>query len=197
LIDCPLQSELFISDDAFRKLYPRQEGYRVFLIDAPAAKHDKVAAVLEAGLRANGLSIAPSKDKVAGFQAVVGTYLTLFQLLGGFGLILGVLGLAVVLVRGVAERAGELALLRAVGYSSASLRTLVLAETLALLALGLGVGLLAAAVSVAPQSAAGAGVPVLRIAAVLGAVALAGVCAATLATRWSLRVPLVPALRSE
>jgi hypothetical protein len=197
LIDCPLQSELFIADESFRRLYPRQEGYRVFLIDPPASRQETVAAVLEAGLRANGMSVTPAKDKVAGFQAVVGTYLTLFQLLGGFGLILGVFGLAVVLVRGVAERAGELALLRAVGFSAGSLRTLVLAETLFLLALGLGVGLAAAAVSVAPQSAAGAGLPVYRLALVLGAVALTGALAAALATRWSLRVPLVPALRAE
>jgi ABC-type antimicrobial peptide transport system permease subunit len=197
LIDCPLQSELFIADESFRRLYPRQEGYRVFLIDAPAGKMEKVASVLEAGLRANGLSVTPSADKVAGFQAVVGTYLTLFQLLGGFGLILGVLGLAIVLVRGVAERAGELALLRAVGFSAGSLRWLVRAETLFLLLLGLGVGLAAAAVSVAPQLATGAGLPVFRLAVVLGAVALIGVFAAMIATRWSLRVPLVPALRAE
>jgi ABC-type antimicrobial peptide transport system permease subunit len=197
LVDCPLQSELFIADESFRKLYPRQEGFRVFLIDTPSGKQEKVAAVFEAGLRANGLSITPTKDKVAGFQAVVGTYLTLFQLLGGFGLVLGVLGLAVVLVRGVAERAGELALLRAVGFSTVSLRNLVLAETLVLLVLGLGIGLVAAVISVAPQSAAEAGFPALRLAVVLGAVAATGVLAAALATRASLRVPLVPALRAE
>jgi ABC-type antimicrobial peptide transport system permease subunit len=197
LVDCPFQSELFLSDAAFRKLYPHQEGYRVFLVDAPPEKREKVAAILDAGLRANGMTVTPAKDKVAGFQAVVGSYLTLFQLLGGFGLVLGVLGLAVVLVRGVAERAGELALLRAVGYSSAALRRLVLAETLFLLVLGLVVGVVAAAGSVAPQSAAELGTPLGRLAVVLAFVAVTGVLAATAATRLALRVPLVPALRAE
>lgn len=197
LVDCPFQSELFIADERFRSLYPRQEGYRVFLIDAPSEKRNKVAAVLEAGLRGNGLTVAPARDRVAAFQAVVGTYLTLFQLLGGFGLILGVLGLAAVLVRGVAERAGELALLRAVGYSSATLRTLVLAETLLLLVLGLGLGLSAAVASVAPHAAAELGGQLGRLAAVLAAVAVAGIAATVLAARLALRVPLVPALRAE
>src|SRR4029079_15948867 len=106
---------------------------------------------LELGLRRNGFIVQTTKERVAAYQAVIGAYLSTFQLLGGFGLLLGVLGLAVVILRGVWERTGELALLRAVGYRTRSLQFLVLIENALLLLLGLGSGVLAALASVAPH----------------------------------------------
>ena len=72
------------------------------------------------------------------------TYLSTFQALGGLGLILGSLGLAVVLLRSVWERRGELALLRALGFRRATLVWLVLAENGFLLLLGLAAGTVSA-----------------------------------------------------
>ena len=47
---------------------------------------------------------------------------SIFQLLGGLGLLLGSVGLGVVVLRNVLERRGELAILRAVGFRRRSLR---------------------------------------------------------------------------
>ena len=52
------------------------------------------------------------------------------------GLLLGAAGLAIVLLRGVWERRGELALLRALGFRKGRLAWLVLAENLLLLLVG-------------------------------------------------------------
>src|SRR5438034_8351483 len=84
-------------------------------------------------------------------------YLSTFQALGGMGLLLGTLGLAVVLLRSVWERRGELALLRALGYRRATLAWLVLAENSFLLLVGLAVGTAAALLSILPQLVSGAG----------------------------------------
>jgi putative ABC transport system permease protein len=197
LQDSVFQSELLMGDANFRRLYPRQEGFRVFLVGCPPDKGKDVAGLLETGLRANGLTVTPTRDRVAAYQKVVGTYLTTFQLLGGLGLLLGVLGLGVVVLRGVWERVGELALLRAVGYRTRALQTMVLAENLLLLSLGVGIGLLAAVASVAPNVTLGGSVNVGRLAGLLGAVVVAGVVVGVLATRSVGRVPLVPALRKD
>ena len=79
------------------------------------------------------------------------TYLATFQSLGGLGLLLGTIGLAVVQWRNVLERRGELALLRAAGFPARMLAILVALENVLLLVLGLGVGLLAALVAVLPH----------------------------------------------
>jgi hypothetical protein len=197
LADSPFQSEVLTSDAAFTRLYPGETGYRVFLIHTPPEKEQAVTDALGLALRANGIVITPTRDRVATYQAVIGAYLSTFQLLGGLGLLLGVLGIAVVLLRGVWERVGELALLRAVGYRPRALQVLVLAENALLLVVGLGIGVLAALASVAPHVADGAAVPWLRLAAMLGAVLVVGLAVASAATEGILRVPVIPALRRE
>ena len=144
-----------------------------------------------------GFTATPTRDRVATYQAVVGAYLSTFQLLGGFGLLLGVLGLAVVVLRGVWERLGELALLRAVGYRTRALQFLVLAENTLLLVVGLGAGILAALASVAPHVLEGAAVPWAELLGMLGLVFLVGLGVASAATAGILRVPVIPALRRE
>ncbi|MFO0824819.1 MAG: FtsX-like permease family protein [Gemmataceae bacterium] len=149
------------------------------------------------GFRVNGLVVTPTREKVAMYQAVISAYLSTFQLLGGLGLLLGVLGLAIVVLRGVWERVGELALLRAVGYRTRQLQLLVLAENALLLVVGLLVGIVAAFISVAPHVASGAEVPWLRLVVILSLVFVVGLVVAFGATAGILRVPVIPALRRE
>jgi putative ABC transport system permease protein len=195
--DSPFQSEIVMADSDFKKLFPKEDGYRVFLIHTPPEKEIATAQNLERGLRRNGLIVTPTKERVASYQAVIGAYLSTFQLLGGFGLLLGVLGLAVVVLRAVWERLGELALLRAVGYRTRALQFLVLAENAAILIVGLAIGVLAALASVAPHVAEGAAMPWARLAGMLGLVILVGLAVASAATAGILRVPVIPALRQE
>ena len=197
LQDSVFQSELLLADTQFRKLYPRQEGFRVFLIDVPAGQEDEVANLLETGLRPNGFAVAKSADRVGEYQKVVGAYLTTFQLLGGFALLLAVLGSGAIVLRSVWERVGELALLRAVGYRTAALQTLIGTETVLVLAAGLLIGTVAAVAAVAPNLALGGSVPWVRLAGLLAAVIVTGVIVAFLATASVARAPLIPSLRKE
>ncbi len=196
-----LQSELLVSEASFRRLYPTQEGFAFFLIECPgqtAAEVQRVQSLVEAALAAQGVRVQSAAGRLQAFQAVENTYLATFQALGGLGLILGAAGLAVVLLRGVWERRSELALLRALGFGPVRLAWLVLAENLALLALGLAAGTLAALLSVAPHLAgAGAHVLWLRIGMLLLLVLATGLVAGGLAVIATLRAPLVPALRRE
>ena len=197
LQDSVFQSEILLSDGDFRRLYPRQEGFRIFLLDTPEADSSAVTALLETGFAANGMTVSTTMSRVAAYQAVIGTYLTTFQLLGGFGLLLGIVGLGVVLLRAVWERIGELALLRAVGYRSRTLQGILLAENLLVLIIGLGVGLIAAAASVIPNLALGGTIPGVRLAMMLGLVFITG-CVVTLVAAASIaKVPLIPALRKD
>ncbi len=197
LVDSPFQSELITSDQAFIANFPGEGGFRAFLVRAKPGQEEAVARVLQVAYRSVGLTATPTREVVASYQAVIGAYLSTFQLLGGLGLLLGVLGLAVVILRGVWERMGELALLRAVGYRTRALQVLVLVENALLLLLGLAAGVLAALVSVAPHVASGAAVPWVRLAALLGFVLIVGFLVASAATAGILRVPVIPALRRE
>jgi putative ABC transport system permease protein len=197
LMDSVFQSELLLPDWAFRQHFARYEGFSYFLVDVSPDQASEASRLLSAGLQPFGLTVTPTRQRVAAYLAVQNTYLTTFQMLGGFGLLLGVLGLAVVLLRSVWERRAEFALLRAVGYRRRTLNWLVLAENTLLLVLGLGVGLVAALAAVAPHLASGQEVPFGRLAAMLGLVLVVGLGVAAAATVTTLRAPLIPALRKE
>jgi ABC-type lipoprotein release transport system permease subunit len=198
LQDSVFQSELLMSEKNFLRLYPRQEGYQFFLVGAPPDRLPKVRQVLERNLADQGVAVESTKRRLEGFLAMQNTYLATFQALGGLGLLLGALGLAVVLLRSVWERRGELALLRALGFRERALGWLVLAENGFLLVLGLAVGAVTALLAVAPHVLAGAGeVPWLRLVGLLGLVLLVGLTSAALAMAATLRAPLLPALRRE
>jgi ABC-type antimicrobial peptide transport system permease subunit len=107
-------------------------------------------------------------------------------------------GLAVVQLRSVLERRGELALMRAGGFPIRRLVQLVVLENAALLLGGLVVGCVAAAVALLPQWAPqGASFPWLTLAALMLTIVAVGVAAGWLATRSALRAPILPALRGD
>src|SRR5439155_16987493 len=95
------------------------EGYNFFLIQPPAGREMEVKQLLERALAERGFEVTPTAQRLESYLAVEGTYLTTFQALGGLGLVLGSLGLAVVLLRAVWERRGELAVVGAAGYRPA------------------------------------------------------------------------------
>ena len=198
LHDSIFQSELLIPEQHFLRLYPEAEGFRFFLIRAPAGALDAATRALEESFSDYGFDVQPTAARLAAFHRVENTYLSTFRALGGLGLLLGTLGLAAVLLRNVLERRRELALLRAVGFRPAQLAAMVLAENVALLALGLATGAGAAAVAIAPALAVrGGSVPVLSAAALLGAVFAAGIASSLAATAAALRSPLLDSLKSE
>ncbi|HEX4588564.1 MAG TPA: ABC transporter permease, partial [Gemmataceae bacterium] len=198
LQDSVFQSELLMADSNFLKLFPRNEGFSVFLLDPPAGHGDDITSLFQTALLGRGVTITPARERLGAYLAVENTYLSTFQVLGGFGLLLGALGLAVVLLRNVWERRGELALLRALGYRRRSLGWMVFAENAGLLVLGLGAGVVSAAVAVAPQVLTGEGaVPWARLTGLLALVLIVGFAAGGSAVRSTVRAPLVPALRKE
>ncbi len=198
LEDSVFQSELIMGEPAFRRLFPGQEGYRVFLLDVARPDEAAVVARLESSLADQGFDAATTRDRLAAYHRVENTYLSTFQALGALGLVLGTVGLATVLLRNALERRREIALLRALGYRPRHVSGMLLAENAALLGLGVGAGLVAALVAVVPAVIQRGGVVPLRaIAAVAAAVIVSGLVTSILAAGVVRRSPLLAALRSE
>ncbi len=144
------------------------------------------------------MTLTPTSERLAAFNTVENTYLSIFAMLGGMGLLLGSVGLGVVVLRNVLERRGELALLRAVGFRVRALHWLVFSEHALLLALGLTVGVVSALVAVVPAlRTPGTETPVVSLALTLAAVLVSGFLWTWGATALALRGPLLKALRNE
>jgi len=193
-----LQGNLLIDEAEFLKRFPSEDGYRMFLMDAPSKDVPEVSATLTRALRDVGLELTPAARRLAMFNAVQNTYLGTFQILGGLGLLLGSVGLGVVVLRNVLERRSELAVLMAVGFRARALKWLVLSEHGALLVLGLGLGVVSALVAVLPAVLSpGSEVPYLSLALTLIGVLLSGALWTWLATLVAVRGRLLDALRNE
>jgi ABC-type antimicrobial peptide transport system permease subunit len=193
-----LQGSLLVDESEFVKRFPSEDGYRMFLVDAPSKDVSNVSATLTRALRNVGLELTPAAERLAAFNAVQNTYLGTFQVLGGLGLLLGSVGLGVVVLRNVLERRGELAVLLAVGFRRRALEWFVISEHGALLLAGLGLGVLAAFVAVLPSVLSpSTEVPYLSLALTLGGVLISGALWTWLATLAALRGKLLNALRNE
>jgi putative ABC transport system permease protein len=198
LADSVLQSELIVGERAFVRLFPRHEGYRVWLIDAPEPRASELATTLEDRLADWGVDVVDTRARLASYHRVENTYLATFQALGALGLLLGTLGVGAVLARNVLERQREWGLLRAVGYEPADLRRLVISESAVLVLGGVAVGAVSAAVAVAPALAERAqSLPLAALALALGAVMTAGLAASLAALRMATGTPTVSALKTE
>jgi hypothetical protein len=198
LADSVFQSELLISEENFVRLFPDQQGYRFFLIDASQGDVPAITTALEGRLSDYGFDVTNTADRLSNFHRVENTYLSTFQMLGGLGLMLGTLGMAAVLLRNVFERRKELALLRAVGYNSSHFTIMVFAENALLLVLGLGTGTVCALLAIAPVFfERGGRLPNISLGLLLLAVLISGLTASLVATWAALRSPLLPALRAE
>ncbi len=147
------QGTILIADQYFTERFPSEAGYRMFLIDAPPGEAATVARSLNRRFEREGIEVIPSVKRLARFYAVESTYLGMFLVLGGLGVLLGTVGMGIVTLRNLLERRGEIAMLRAVGYNTVSIRRLLLMEHGMLAAMGLALGVIAAAVAMIPAIA--------------------------------------------
>ncbi len=174
-----LQGALLVDESRFIEAFPDAGGYRLLLVDAPRETLLRVRAAWSRALQDRGLELLAAEQRLGELQAVANTYLAIFQVLGGLGVLLGALGVGVVAGRNALERRGELAILEAGGWRHSQVLRLLLWELLTLVVAGLGVGGGCAwAVTVPGQWLRGAEVnpvPLLVSLSVLGAVAFLSV----------------------
>ncbi len=182
------QSELTIGETDFLRLFPDDQGFRMFVFHAPASR----AAEIEEAFREFGMRVERADERLAKYHRIENTYLSTFRVLGALGLVLGTIGLAAILMRNVLERRRELALLRAVGYTARDISRMVLAENVGLLVAGLATGAVCAAVAVR-----GGHAPVISGLTLLAVVLAVGIAASWAATAAVLRSAVLDSLRAE
>jgi putative ABC transport system permease protein len=196
-----LQGSLVIAEAQFRNRFPSEAGYRAFLIDAPSSSVGwamPASSALTSRLSDFGLVLTPTQERLAAFSQVENTYLSIFTMLGGFGLILGSVGLGLIVLRNLLERRGELAMLRAVGFSRKAVQFMVFYEHWGLVLSGIFWGVVAALVAVVPaMQSPGGQIPYVGLTVTILGIAASGAFWVWLASAVALRGPLLDALRNE
>lgn len=145
------QGNILIADSLFVQNFPSTSGSKIMLVDAPKANQEQLVELLNSTLTDYGIELTPTSARLAEFNSVENTYLTVFMVLGGLGVIIGTFGLGVVLLRNMLERRSEIALMMAIGYRKKQIFRLILTENLFLLIIGLICGLASAFIGILPS----------------------------------------------
>jgi putative ABC transport system permease protein len=192
------QGNILISDSLFNKHFPSSSGSSIILIDAPNKYQLELIELFNSSLVDFGVEAKPTSVRLAEFNMVENTYLTVFMVLGGLGVIIGTFGLGIVLLRNMLERRSELAVMLAMGFSKRQLFRLIFTENLFLLIFGLAVGTLSALIGILPSLLSPAfSVPYGFVLVLLFSVFLSGVIWIYFPTRSALSKNIVRSIREE
>ncbi len=147
-------------------------------MDTPEERADESRKLLQDKFDRDGLDVVSTVERLEMFHAVEATYLSMFLVLGGIGLLLGASATGVVVLRNILERRREVALLRAVGFAPAAVMRLLATEYGLLLLFGAGVGGAASVVAMLPSLSAahGGASPLWRLGVFAAVLLCAGLC---------------------
>ncbi|MFZ9936152.1 MAG: FtsX-like permease family protein [Luteolibacter sp.] len=143
------QGSFIVDEQRFLQRYPSTGGYQLFLADSPGDLAE-TRGILQRALTDLGATVTTTSERLAAFNSVENTYISIFNVLGGLGVILGAAGLGIVTARNLSERRNEFIQLHRIGISRAVIRLLVARETRQYILWAIGIGLLAAIISILP-----------------------------------------------
>ncbi|MEI8243814.1 MAG: ABC transporter permease [bacterium] len=192
-----LQGSLLVDESVFTRLAPSSPGHGIWLVRS-SLPEAAVSGRLRRALGRSGAIVTPTRERLRLLGAVESTYLDMFLILGGLGVVLGAAGVGLVVLRHAAARRGELALLRAVGLPPRTVLGYLMAEHVYVLLAGLAAGVVPALVAVQPaMRSLGQEMPVGAMAAMIFAMVAAGLLGTLAAVRAASRRQLLDALRGD
>lgn len=161
-----LQGALLIDESNFLKAFPTAHGYSMWLCDyAPYLLREATdrlsmtTTIVTSTLQKvhhpePGITVETTQERLRLLASVESTYLDMFLVFGGLGMMLGMFGISLVIIRGVEERRHEFAVLTAIGLPRKYILLLILAEYGSLVGMGLVTGLIPALVAIQPAAGA-------------------------------------------
>ncbi|MGQ9621547.1 MAG: FtsX-like permease family protein [Bacteroidales bacterium] len=191
------QGYVITSEDYFSKYFPSVPGYSVFLAGGILELTDDYVKILNARFNNYGIKIMSTKERLERFFEVTNTYLSVFMILGGLGVILGVAGLAFVLRQNYNFRKRDFALMMALGFEEKKIRKIVFSEQVIVLFAGIITGITASLSATFPSIEKGTEIPVRSIALIILAIAITGIATLYFAVRGIKKDYLIHFLRRE
>lgn len=193
------QGNVIIAQKHFLDHFPSSSGSQFFLIDGPPINQEEIQQQFNLAFRDFGWEMTSAVTKLAEFKSVENTYLTIFLVMGGFGLIIGTIGLAIVLARSILERRNEIAVLVATGFSRKTISNLLFKEYFVLLITGIIGGTISAIIATLPAwlNQTGNFSPGFVLLLML-VILVNGIIWIMMISKWQLkRLKILPALRND
>jgi putative ABC transport system permease protein len=192
------QGNILISDSLFRVFYPSAVGSKVMLVDGPFSQRKAIGDELELIFRDYGMVVTPASQRLDEFNSVQNTYLSVFMLLGGLGVIIGTFGLGFLVIRNILDRQHELATCLALGFRKNYIIRLLVAEHLLILVSGIGIGIVAALPVIFPLLISPASeIPFAFLAVILNLIFISGFLWIIFPVRAAMKKDIIVVLKRE
>jgi putative ABC transport system permease protein len=192
------QGNLLISEENLKKYFPTQYKSVLMLIKGPVEKQSEIADRLGYLLGEYGTTLTSTSERLASFNEVQNTYLSVFMLLGGLGVLIGVIGLGIILLKNILERKNELALMQAMGFRNHQITGILVAEHMVILVTGMLVGLLGALIALLMKDSQSIlRLPWLQVGSILLLILMSGFLWIWIPAKKAVRANLVEALKNE
>jgi hypothetical protein len=143
------QGSFIVDEQRYLERFPSTGGYQLFLAET-SNDLTETRNILQRALTDLGATVTTTSERLAAFNRVENTYISIFNVLGGLGVILGAAGLGIVTARNLSERQHEFTQLHQIGISRKIIRSLIVRETRQFILWAIGIGLIAAVISVLP-----------------------------------------------
>lgn len=144
------QGSFIVDEQRYLERFPSTGGYQLFLAET-SNDLTETRNILQRALTDLGATVTTTSERLAAFNSVENTYISIFNVLGGLGVILGAAGLGIITARNLAERKNEFTQLYQIGISRKIIRSLIVRETRQFILWAIGIGLLAAIISILPS----------------------------------------------
>jgi putative ABC transport system permease protein len=191
------QGYVLIGSDNFSRFFPSVAGSQIFLADGDGKFSEVYKNSLQERLSDYGVHFEPASERLASFFVVTNTYLSVFTILGGIGMILGVAGLGFILIRNFNQRKRDFGLMMATGFSERRIRRIVFGEHARILLAGILTGLISALIATRPSIINSADIPWNTICLMICLVLLTGLTAIALSVKSIGKDSLISRIRKE
>jgi putative ABC transport system permease protein len=202
IIAAGLESSVFqgfviIGAENFDRFYPSVPGSTIFLASGTPELADTYRNTLKERFSGYGISVIPAAERLASFFEVTNTYLSVFTILGAFGMVLGIAGLGFILLRNYNQRKREFAVMIATGYSISGLRIMMFRDQVLILSAGIFTGTISAITATLPSLKSSSSIPWVFLIIMIISVFLTGLLTLALSVRTVKNDSLISALRKE
>ncbi len=192
------QGNVIISDRHFLEQFPSSSGSSVFLIETKAGSDSLAEEDISRAMRDWGWQMTTTTDRLAEFNSVQNTYLSIFLMLGVLSLVIGTVGLGILIARSIMERKSEIGLLLALGYKQNTIYRIIFTEYFILITAGIIIGFIPAIISTLPSLLSlNTDVSVTNLIYILLFLVLNSIFWIALFTRINIREDLVMELKAE
>ncbi|MDR2473541.1 MAG: ABC transporter permease, partial [Tannerella sp.] len=122
------QGNILLDKEIFKSIWSEITGSEIVLIKTEPQQAEEVKTLTERALSEYGVRVTPTIERLRQFNSVTDTYLTIFLILGGFGLLIGVAGFVIVVRKDMASRRRQIALMRSIGFGDKRLERILTVE---------------------------------------------------------------------